>query len=115
FRFMKTPPPTPAPAPNPVEAKPAATRARAIHRVPPVVPASIRPRIRGKIPIDVRVHINARGRVTSASPVTRPHGGLESYLAGRAVYAAKLWRFEPVRENGKPVPGTEVIHFEFER
>ena len=45
--------------------------------------------------------------------LTKLHDGLEEYLAGRALQAAKLWRFEPAREHGKPVVGTQTIHFVF--
>jgi len=31
------------------------------------------------------------------------------------VKAARLWRFEPATENGKPVPGSQTIHFVFQR
>lgn len=89
--------------------------AKAIHKVPPVVPASIRPRIHGSIPIDIRVRIDARGRVVSAVPVVKQRAGLNSYLASRAVYAAKLWRFTAARENGKPAASTQTIHFVFEK
>jgi hypothetical protein len=89
--------------------------AKAIHKVPPVVPASIRPRIHGTIPVDIRVHINTRGRVISAGPAVRPKPGLDSYLASRAVYAARLWRFTPARENGRPAASTQIIHFVFEK
>ncbi len=108
----------PAAAPSAPAARPAAPRvipAKATHRVPPVVPSSIRPRIRGVIPIDVRVHIDARGRVVSATPTSRPAAGLNSYLASRAIYAARLWRFAPARENGRAVPSTQTIHFVFEK
>jgi TonB family protein len=75
---------------------------------------SIKPRIKDAIPIDVRMHIDAEGRVTSAAPVAKQPSGLHAYLAGRAVEAARRWRFEPARQNGRPVPGTETIHFVFE-
>lgn len=118
FRLVERAPapvlPVAAPVPLPAE-KPAATAPKAIHRVPPVVPASVRPRIHGSIPLDVRVKIDAHGRVTSAVPVSKPHTGVESFLATRAVYAAKQWRFEPAREDGKAVPGTEIIHFVFDK
>jgi len=65
--------------------------------------------------VDVRVRIDAQGRVVSASPLTKGHSGLETYLAARAVTAAKQWHFEPAREDGKPVVGTEIIHFNFEK
>ena len=102
------------PAPPPPAAPARVTEPRAIHRVPPVVPVSIKPRITGTIPIDVRVRIDAEGRVTAATPVVKQPSGLHAYLAGRAVEAARLWRFEPARENGKRVPATETIHFVFE-
>jgi TonB family protein len=63
----------------------------------------------------VRVHIDEQGRVTSATPVVKPQQGLDSYLSKSAVQAAWLWRFEPARENGKAVPGTQTIHFVFRK
>jgi TonB family protein len=61
------------------------------------------------------VQIDVRGRVVSAAPVKKPHGGLDAYLASTAVQAARQWRFEPARENGRAVPGSQTIHFVFER
>jgi hypothetical protein len=80
-----------------------------LSRVAPVVPASIRPRIRGTVPVDIRVKIDDEGRVVSAVPVTRPHAGIDSFLAERAVAAARQWRFE------RNAPGAEIIHFTFKR
>lgn len=121
FRLTRAAAPVSAPAAAPQVPKPSPpavttglTEPRAIHRVPPVVPVSIKPRISGAIPIDVRVHIDTNGHVTSAAPVVKQPSGLHAYLAGRAVEAARLWRFEPARANGKPVPGSETIHFVFE-
>jgi TonB family protein len=91
------------------------TEPKAIHRAPPVVASGIRPRITGTIAIDVRVHIDEQGRVTSAAPVVKPQQGLDAYLTASAVQAARLWRFEPARENGKAVRGTQVIHFVFQK
>ncbi|HWD99721.1 MAG TPA: hypothetical protein VG345_11805 [Bryobacteraceae bacterium] len=109
--------PASLPAGAPAASEPAAHAipAKAIHKVPPVVPASIRPRIHGVIPVDIRVHINALGRVTSAVPTVKAKPGLNAYLASRAVYAARLWRFTPARENGKPAASTQTIHFVFEK
>ncbi|MDE3197373.1 MAG: hypothetical protein KGN84_13570 [Acidobacteriota bacterium] len=123
FRVLIQKPPAPpaAPAgnsPPPVFPAPAAVKfmpPKAIHRVPPVVPASIRPRIKSSIPVDVRVSIDARGRVTSAIPVTKAKNSLERLLMGRAVYAARQWRFEPARREGKPTAGAEILHFVFDR
>jgi hypothetical protein len=114
FRVLKS-----APA-APVVVKPAAPRSNTVpphatRQVPPTVPASIRPRIKDPIPIDVWVKVDVHGKVTEAVPVAKPHSGLGAYLAKSAVAAAKQWRFDPAREDGKPVPGTEKIHFVFER
>jgi hypothetical protein len=118
FRLMRAANPVAAaPPPAVASAGSAASivQPKAIYRAPPVVAAGVRPRIRGTIPIDVSVQIDARGHVVSAVPVTKPRSGLDQYLAARAVQAARLWRFEPARENGKAVAGTQVIHFTFEK
>lgn len=121
FRLVRT---TPAPAAakplaesEPAQAVPHArlVQPHATYRAPAVVAAGVRSRIRGAIPIDVRVEIDARGRVTSAKPIGRQHTDVEQYLAARAVQAAKQWRFEPARENGRAVDGTQILHFVFEK
>jgi hypothetical protein len=116
FRLVNSAPPAPAPAPAGATAPPPAGEiipARATHRVAPVVPASIKPRLHGSVPVEVRVKIDARGRVTSAVPVVKPHTNLDIFLASRAVYAAKEWRFEPARQGNHPVPSSQIIHFVF--
>ena len=87
---------------------------KATHKVPPVIPAGIRPRIHGSIPIDVRVKVDIKGRVTAAAPLKK-HSGLEAFLADRAVVAAKQWRFTPATQDGKAIVGTQTIHFVFDR
>ena len=121
FRFVRSaaaisPPATPPQAAKVVRR----TEPKAIHRAPPVIASGIRPRITGTIAIDVRVRIDEQGRVTSAAPVVtphqgKPHPGLDAYLSASAVQAARLWRFEPARENGTAVPGTQTIHFVFQK
>jgi hypothetical protein len=105
------PSPVPAPAPAGKAVAPKApVTPRAIHRVPPVVASSIRPRISGTIPIDVKVKVDRKGRVVSAVPVAKEKDGLHKYLAARAVIAARQWRFEP-----QPAEGEETIHFVFQK
>jgi TonB family protein len=106
-----TPTITPRPPSNAIHR----TEPKAIHRAPPVIAAGIRPRIKDTVTIDVRVHIDEHGRVTQAVPAVKPQKGLDAYLAGAAVQAARQWRFEPARENGKAVPGTQTIHFVFQK
>jgi hypothetical protein len=120
FRLMRAanpPAPTPAPgaAPSPAPGIARVAQPKPIYRAPPVIEAGIRSRIKGTISIDVRVQIDVRGHVVSATPVTRQRSGLDRYLAGRAVQAARLWRFEPARLNGKAVAGTQIINFVFDK
>jgi hypothetical protein len=123
FRIMQAPgAPVPAasePAPAPDTGgritPPQITPPKAVYKAPPVVAAGVRSRIKGTVGIDVRVQIDTRGHVVSATPVTKQRSGLDEYLANRAVQAAKLWRFEPGRENGKPVAGIQILHFVFEK
>ncbi len=91
------------------------TPPKATHRVAPVVAAKVRPRIKGRVPVDIRAEIDTRGRVTSAVPVNKPREALEVYLTERAQRAAREWHFEPARKDGKRVAGSQVIHFVFER
>jgi hypothetical protein len=105
----------PRPAPPPSTPPARFVPPKATYRAPPVVAAGIRPRIKGTLAIDVRVHIDQHGKVISASPITKQHSGLEEYLAGRAVQAARLWKFEPARENGSAVAGIQTLHFVFEK
>jgi len=102
-----------APAPPKVNEPARTVQAKPVYRAPPVVAAGIRPRIKGTVPIDVRVRIDERGRVISATPITKVHDAIDEYLSGRAVQAARQWRFEPARENGKAVQGTQTTHFVF--
>ena len=105
FRLLNTVTATPA--------EEASTPPRASHRVAPVVAAGVRPRIKGKIPVDVRVEIDSNGLVVAAAPLTKPRRGLETYLTERAVRAAREWRFEPATKNHKPVGSAHTIHFMF--
>ncbi len=116
FRFEREiPPPAPATGTPPpaVQKAPKATAPRATHKVPPTIPDSVRSRITGTVVVEVRVRIDSRGRVVSATPLGKRRGGLDSYLAGRAVEAARMWRFDPARENGKPTTGEQTIRFTF--
>ena len=109
FRVQKTVEKALAPVAPPEPSGVKSAHPTPINRVPPVVPASIRPRIKGTIPVDVRVRIDEKGRVLSATPISKPHSGVESFLMERAVAAARQWRYQP------DAPGTEIIHFTFKK
>jgi TonB family protein len=102
-------------SPSPPGISSVQTPTRVTHRVAPVIASGIRPRIRGKVPIDIRVQIDSKGNVTRATPASRAKNSLERYLARSAVQAAKQWRFEPARRDGKAIAGTQTLHFVFEQ
>lgn len=95
--------------------RPPATEAKAVRKVAPVVPAGIRPQLGKQIGVDVRVEIDASGRVRQATAVGKRRAGVDAVLAERAVRAARQWRFEPARRDGRPVAAWQTIHFSFNR
>jgi len=78
----------------------------------PTLPADLRARIDRDNVIDVRVEIDAAGRVVSAKSASEK-GPLGEILAGYAVRAALSWRFRPATQNGKPVRSEKTIDFLF--
>jgi hypothetical protein len=90
---------------SPVPA-PGASALIVVHKVAPEVSARMRSKISDNVAIDVRVFVDSKGKVTSATPIGGKRSGVEKYLVGRAVAAAKNWRFE----NG---PGDQTIRFNF--
>ena len=113
FRFVRQAPVTEAvKSPAAKEVQPSAPRAT--RKVPPSIPNNMRARIRGTVEISVRVRVDDHGRVVSATPLGK-HAGIEAYLAGRAVEAAKAWQFEPARLNGKPTAGEQTLRFTFRK
>lgn len=126
FRIVKTaapvaplaaaaPPPAPAPRPEPPVTRLRLVQPRATYKAPAVVAAGIRSRIKGVVPVDVRVEIDTRGRVVSATLLTKVRSDIDKYLSSRAVQASRQWRFEPAREDGRAVAGSQILHFVFER
>jgi hypothetical protein len=111
------PPPEPEPAPPPPpKAAPRPTTSRPIRQVPPSVPEGIRNRIVGEILVDIAIRIGADGRVTSARPAASiRNDGLRSYLASRAVEAARQWRYSPATSGGRAVPSDALVRFRFRR
>jgi hypothetical protein len=109
FRLMRTIPAVQG-APKTEQTPPKVT-----HRVAPVISAGIRPKIRGKVGIDIRALVDTRGRVSNVTPLTKPKNSVERILIRSAEQAARQWRFEPATKAGKPVTGSQTLHFVFER
>jgi len=67
--------------------------------------------IRGKVRINVKVHVDESGRVTAAA-FEAP--GPSQYFADRTLEAAKLWLFAPAKMDGHNVPSEWVLRFEID-
>lgn len=95
--------------PNGAEGAPAV----AIHEVQPQISEGIRGRIQKPVAIAVDVRISESGAVRQA--VARgKRQGVQRYLAGQAVRAARSWRFTPARsDDGTPVASKKTIQFVF--
>jgi TonB family protein len=61
--------------------------------------------------IQVKVEINAAGKVTKATPLKV--SAMNYALVNPAVRAAESWDFAPALENGRPVASETVIVFQF--
>jgi TonB family protein len=85
-----------------------------ISRVNPAVPSDVKALIAGETQIDVTVRIDLEGRVTGAQ-VTSTRGAAARLVAAEAIRAARLFRFQPARENDRAVTSKMVLTFRFKR
>jgi TonB family protein len=101
------------PPPVSLEQSRAASPPEIRHEVQPLISPGIRRRIVARTMVSVVVQVDKSGHVTGAT--SKANGrGLERYLAGEAVKAARKWSFSPARsKDGSPVAATQVISFEF--
>ena len=100
-------PPTTTPtAPSPISPAKATVYPR------PIVPPEVKAMISHEIEVAVRLQIDAEGRVTSAQPIG-PEGSLARTLGRIAADTARLWEFEPGRQDGRPVATVMTIQFKF--
>jgi len=66
---------------------------------------------RSPMEVQVRVHVDAYGKVVQATPVQRTVANYE--FVNSATTAAMTWLFTPAKENGRPVAGEAVLTFKF--
>ena len=85
---------------------------RVVERVMPRIAPGALHSITGKIRIQVKVDVDDQGHVTEAHLKSR---GPSRYFAERALEAAREWKFEPVRENGRPVASHWIVQFALTR
>lgn len=78
----------------------------------PKLPVNIQATITSDNIVEVRVHIDNSGKVTSATAVTT-RGPVATSLEGYAFEAARRWRFRPARDSGQSVGSDKVLEFLF--
>ena len=83
-----------------------------LHQVLPEVSQGARNTIQGHIRVAVRVDVDASGSVVGAALDSPSHS---KYFAGRALDAAKGWKFSPAEVNGQQVPSGWTLSFAFSR
>ena len=83
-----------------------------LHQVVPEVPAKARQTIRGKVNVNVRVHIDPSGSVTLAE---LDSAGPSKYFAQLALEAARRWEFAPAKATHREVADEWILRFEFFR
>jgi outer membrane biosynthesis protein TonB len=88
------------------------TPAKSIREARPAVPANLSNMIASEVQVDVRVEIDATGRVTQARPLASI-GPVSAFLVASARAAARLWLFEPARRGSQNVPSEMVLKFRY--
>lgn len=76
----------------------------------PDVPSGIRNTIEGHVKVGIRVQVNPEGNVSNATIESQ---GPSRYFAGRALQAARAWKFRPAQVNGRAVASEWILHFHF--
>jgi outer membrane biosynthesis protein TonB len=107
-RSKTEPPPQP---PTTTAASSSAVRGKVVKQFLPDASQKARDTIRGKVRINVKVHVDESGRVTEAA-FDAP--GPSQYFADRTLEAAKLWLFAPAKVDGHNVPSEWVLRFEID-
>ena len=83
---------------------------KVVHQVVPDVPRKARDTIRGKVRAGVRVRVDPSGGVVGAR-LDSP--GPSRYFGELALKAARNWRFDPAKVDGRNVSSEWILRFEF--
>jgi TonB family protein len=104
-------PPPPVVEPKPEQVKFSFVNARPIRQAQPTVPVQMqRMLIHKETRMEVKVYVDARGKVTRAEVIS---GSSHQVLVSAVVNAALSWKFEPAQRNGVPVAAEAMIIFVF--
>jgi TonB family protein len=93
-------------APSPAEQGTQVTTLDGVTQVLPDIPQSARRTITGRVRVNIRVHVDANGQVTEATPMPP---SVSQYFITRAVAAARNWKFPA------GAPRDMVLRFELAR
>jgi TonB family protein len=113
-RPAATPPAKPVSVVHPSSARsvPASVGSGVLRRVVPDVPASARRTITGTVRVNVRVNVDASGKVSQASLASPANS---KYFANLALKAAQQWEFTPAQNDGRVGESAWLLHFQFRR
>jgi TonB family protein len=81
-------------------------------QVPAAVSRGAESTIHGRVKVTVRLQVDASGNVSQA---TISSEGPSRYFAGKALAAARLWKFNPAKVEGQPAPSEWILRFQFGR
>jgi TonB family protein len=76
----------------------------------PDIPEKIAGSIQGHFKVRIRVEVDSAGNVSQAS-IDSP--GPSRYFANQARLAAQNWKFTPAKVEGRAVPSTWLLQFQF--
>ncbi len=106
--------PTSTPAATSTEPAPATSsssvKGAVADRVMPDIPSKATATIQGKVAVEIRVAVDARGNVSDAVIESDGHG---RYFANLALEAVRNWKFTPPQIDGRPIPSAWILHFVF--
>lgn len=83
-----------------------------VHQTLPDVPPKAINTIQGHVGVVIRVQVDRDGNVSNA---TIDSQGSSRYFADQALQTAVSWKFRPAQVDGRAVPSTWILQFQFER
>jgi serine/threonine-protein kinase len=104
--------PTASPAPTPA-AEPSTrgvVKGSVTYQALPDIPGKILGAVQGHFNVQIRVEVDRAGNVSQASIESQ---GPSRYFANQALHAAQSWKFTPAKVDGRAVPSTWLLRFQF--
>lgn len=78
----------------------------------PAIPSEMRTRVRGSVPVIVKLYLDRAGHVDYAELISDGTGSKREF-ASLAVFATRKWQFSPAQDEGGPVPAEVIVRFRF--